>query len=71
MAPVILQAEDTRFAIQVDQLLGQHQVVVKNLEANDRKLPGISAATMLGGSRVVHIVDVYALMRFSRGQVGH
>ena len=31
---VILQAEDMRFALLVDHLLGQHQVVVKNLEAN-------------------------------------
>lgn len=68
---VILQAEDTRFALQVDQLLGQHQVVVKNLEANYRKIPGISAATILGDGSVALIVDVFALMRFSRGQVGH
>ncbi|KAA0910739.1 chemotaxis protein CheA [Pusillimonas sp. ANT_WB101] len=67
---VILQAEDTRFALQVDQLLGQYQVVVKNLEANYRKIPGISAATILGDGSVALIVDVFALMRFSRGQVG-
>lgn len=66
---VILQAEETRFALQVDQLLGQHQVVVKNLEANYRKIPGISAATILGDGSVALIVDVFALMRFSRGQV--
>ncbi|MBK5207549.1 MAG: chemotaxis protein CheA, partial [Polaromonas sp.] len=43
---VIVQAEGTRFALLVDQLVGQHQVVVKNLETNYRKVPGISAATI-------------------------
>lgn len=66
---VILQAEDTRFALQVDHLIGQHQVVVKNLEANYRKIAGISAATILGDGSVALIVDVFALMRFSRGKL--
>ncbi|MYN11621.1 chemotaxis protein CheA [Pusillimonas sp. TS35] len=63
---VILQAEESRFALQVDHLIGQHQVVVKNLEANYRKIPGVSAATILGDGSVALIVDVFALMRFSR-----
>ena len=63
---VILQAEEARFALQVDHLIGQHQVVVKNLEANYRKVPGVSAATILGDGSVALIVDVFALLRFSR-----
>ncbi len=66
---VILQAEDTRFALQVDRLIGQHQVVVKNLEANYRKVPGVSAATILGDGSVALIVDVFALMQLSRDKV--
>ncbi|MER1966501.1 chemotaxis protein CheA [Castellaniella sp. GW247-6E4] len=62
---VILQAEDVRFALMVDHLIGQHQVVVKNLEANYRKVPGISAATILGDGSVALIVDVFALRRAS------
>ncbi|HEX7387869.1 MAG TPA: chemotaxis protein CheA [Castellaniella sp.] len=58
---VILQAEDVRFALVVDHLIGQHQVVVKNLETNYRKVPGISAATILGDGSVALIVDVFAL----------
>ncbi|WP_415302214.1 chemotaxis protein CheA [Alcaligenes sp. SJTW-7] len=63
---VILQAEDMRFALLVDHLIGQHQVVVKNLEANYRKIPGISAATILGDGSVALIVDVFALQRLAR-----
>ncbi len=63
---VIMTAEDKRFALLVDHLVGQHQVVVKNLEANYRKVPGISAATILGDGSVALIVDVFAFARANR-----
>lgn len=63
---VIMQAEERRFALLVDHLVGQHQVVVKNLESNYRKVPGISAATILGDGSVALIVDVLALARANR-----
>ncbi|OZI74655.1 chemotaxis protein CheA [Bordetella genomosp. 12] len=63
---VIMQAEERRFALLVDHLIGQHQVVVKNLESNYRKVPGISAATILGDGSVALIVDVFALARANR-----
>jgi len=63
---VIVQAEGTRFALLVDQLVGQHQVVVKNLETNYRKVPGISAATILGDGNVALIIDVAAVQRSNR-----
>lgn len=63
---VIMQAEDRRFALLVDHLIGQHQVVVKNLESNYRKVPGISAATILGDGSVALIIDVFAVARANR-----
>ena len=60
---VILSAEGRRFALLVDHLMGQQQVVLKNLETNYRKVPGISAATILGDGSVALIVDVGALQR--------
>jgi len=63
---VILHGEGKRFALLVDQLVGQHQVVVKNLETNYRKVAGISAATILGDGSVALIVDVAALQRAGR-----
>ncbi|QDW32093.1 chemotaxis protein CheA [Yersinia sp. KBS0713] len=59
---VILQSAGCRYALLVDQLIGQHQVVVKNLELNYRKVPGISAATILGDGSVALILDVAALV---------
>ena len=63
---VIVQAEGLRFALLVDQLVGQHQVVVKNLETNYRKVPGISAATILGDGNVAFIIDVAAVQRINQ-----
>jgi len=58
---VIVQSAGSRYALLVDQLIGQHQVVVKNLELNYRKIAGISAATILGDGSVALILDVSAL----------
>ena len=55
---VIVEAEGHRSALIVDELIGQHQVVVKNLEANYRKVDGISGATILGDGRVGLILDI-------------
>ncbi|MEM5589699.1 chemotaxis protein CheA [Enterobacter hormaechei] len=65
---VILQSAGRRYALLVDQLIGQHQVVVKNPESNYRKVPGISAATILGDGSVALIVDVSALQGLNREQ---
>ena len=65
---VIVQGEGRRYALQVDDLIGQQQVVVKNLETNYRRVPGISAATILGDGSVALILDVGDLQRLNRSQ---
>jgi len=60
---VVVEAEEGKAALFVDQLLGQHQVVIKSLEANYRKVPGISGATIMGDGRVAMIIDVSAVTR--------
>ncbi|MFC4161394.1 chemotaxis protein CheW [Chitinimonas lacunae] len=60
---VIIEAAGQRLALWVDELLGQQQVVVKNLEANYRRVVGLSGATILGDGRVALIIDVAALGR--------
>ncbi|MGD8163805.1 chemotaxis protein CheA [Pantoea sp. FN0307] len=65
---VILQSAGVRYALMVDQLIGQHQVVVKNLELNYRKVPGISAATILGDGSVALILDVAALAKLCKSK---
>ncbi len=63
---VVVEAEGGRVALLVDELLGQQQVVVKNLEANYRKVPDVSGATIMGDGRVALILDIGALVRRSR-----
>jgi two-component system chemotaxis sensor kinase CheA len=63
---IVVEAEGGRIALIVDELIGQHQVVVKNLEANYRKVPGVSGATILGDGRVALILDVSWLVRRAR-----
>ena len=63
---VILETDGKKAALLVDSLVGQQQVVVKNLESNFRKVAGISGATILGDGGVSLILDVSALLRSSR-----
>jgi len=64
---VVIEVDDNRAALQVDQLLGQHQVVVKNLETNYRKIPNVSGATIMGDGSVALILDTAAIVRRARG----
>ena len=63
---VVVEAEGGRVALLVDELLGQQQVVVKNLESNYRKVSDVSGATIMGDGRVALILDVGSLVRRSR-----
>ena len=63
---VVVESGGMRMALRVDELLGQQQVVVKNLEANYTKVDFVSGATILGDGRVALILDVDSLVRRSR-----
>lgn len=63
---VVVEADGSRVALLVDELLGQHQVVVKNLESNYRKVPNVSGATILGDGTVALILDTGGLVRRAR-----
>jgi two-component system, chemotaxis family, sensor kinase CheA len=63
---VVVEAEGGRVALMVDELLGQQQVVVKNLESNYRKVDDVSGATIMGDGRVALILDIGALIRRAR-----
>jgi two-component system chemotaxis sensor kinase CheA len=63
---VVVEADGSRVVLLVDELLGQQQVVVKNLESNYRKVPNVSGATILGDGKVALILDTGALVRRSR-----
>ncbi|HEY4582180.1 MAG TPA: chemotaxis protein CheW, partial [Lysobacter sp.] len=65
---VVVESERGRIALEVDELLGQQQVVIKNLENNYRKVAGVSGATILGDGRVALIVDADGLAQYVRQQ---
>jgi two-component system chemotaxis sensor kinase CheA len=65
---VVVESERGRIALEVDELLGQQQVVIKNLESNYRKVAGVSGATILGDGRVALIVDADGLAQHVRLQ---
>ncbi|MHB2169729.1 chemotaxis protein CheA [Alsobacter sp. R-9] len=66
---VIVETETVpRLAIAVDEIVGQQQVVVKNLESSFRRVEGVSAATILGDGLVALILDVDALPGLSQTQ---
>ena len=58
---MVVESDGRKLALEVDELLGQQQVVVKNLETNYRRIPGVSGATILGDGRVALIVDAGGL----------
>lgn len=58
---VVVEEQGRKLALLVDELIGQQQVVIKNLEANFRKVPGLAGATILGDGRVSFILDVNAI----------
>jgi two-component system chemotaxis sensor kinase CheA len=63
---VVIESDGMRAAAWVDELLGQQQVVVKNLESNYGPVDHISGATIMGDGRVALILDVAALVRRAR-----
>lgn len=62
---VIVEGQGELCCLLVDELLGQQQVVIKSLEANYRRVEGVSGATILGDGSVALILDVPGLVRFS------
>ncbi len=66
---VILDADGTKAALFVDALVGQHQVVIKSLEANYRRVVGVSGATIMGDGHVALILDVSAIAGMARSNM--
>ena len=60
---VIVETDGAKAVLLVDELVGQQQVVVKSLEANFRRVPGLSGATVMGDGSVALILDIAHLVR--------
>ncbi len=66
---VVIDADGIKAALFVDALVGQHQVVIKSLEANYRRVNGISGATIMGDGHVALILDVSAIAGMAKSSV--
>lgn len=63
---IVLDADGTKAALFVDALVGQHQVVIKSLENNYRRVAGVSGATIMGDGHVALILDISALAAMAK-----
>jgi chemosensory pili system protein ChpA (sensor histidine kinase/response regulator) len=66
---VVLRSGGNFIAIQVDQVLGEQEIVIKQLEGPAPKPVGIAGATVLGDGRIMPIADVLELIDLSMGRI--
>lgn len=63
---VIIESDGKKSALFVDRLVGQQQVVIKSLETNFKRIPGVSGATIMGDGSVALILDVPAIIQMGQ-----
>lgn len=62
---VVVESDNEKVGLLVDDLMAQQQFVIKSLEANYKKVDGISGATILGDGSVSLIVDISGLIKLA------
>ncbi|WP_372870054.1 chemotaxis protein CheA [Shewanella sp.] len=62
---MVVDSNNEKAGLLVDELLAQQQVVIKSLEDNYTRIPGISGATILGDGTVALIIDVAGLVNLA------
>ena len=65
---VVLRSAGTFIAIQVDQVLGEQEIVIKQFEGPAPKPVGVAGATVLGDGRIMPIADVMELIDLAMGR---
>lgn len=66
---VVLRSAGNYLALQVDQVLGEQEIVIKQLEGPVPKPVGIAGATVMGDGRIVAIADVLELIDLAAGRI--
>ncbi len=66
---VVLRSAGSYLALQVDQVLGEQEIVIKQLEGPVPKPIGIAGATVMGDGRIVAIADVLELIDLAAGRI--
>ncbi len=64
---VIVEDDDSRCCLLVDELLGQQQVVIKNLGEGLGKVKGVSGGAIMGNGRISLILDIPGLIELAQG----
>ncbi len=59
---LVVMSRDRRAAIEVDELLGHQQIVVKSLDQRLKGVKGISGGTILGTGNIALILDVDSIL---------
>lgn len=59
---LVVQSRERRAALEVDELLGHQQIVVKTLDHRLRRVRGISGGTILGSGKIALILDVDSIL---------
>lgn len=63
---IVVESDDQRFCLMVDEIIGQQQVVIKTLDQTGQKLRGVSGGAILGDGRVALILDVAQITSLAR-----
>lgn len=58
---LLLRSGKRRIAVQVDELMGNREIVIKNIGIQLARVAGIDGATILGGGEIVLIINPIAL----------
>ncbi len=66
---VVLRSTGNMLAVEVDQVLGEQEIVIKQIEGPAPKPVGITGATVLGDGRVMPIADVLELIDLAMGRI--
>jgi two-component system chemotaxis sensor kinase CheA len=60
---VVTESDTGKLGVVVDQVVGQHQTVIKPLSPLHARTPGLVGSTILGDGSVALILDVNPLAR--------
>ncbi|HIK10805.1 MAG TPA: response regulator [Oscillatoriaceae cyanobacterium M33_DOE_052] len=66
---VVLRSAGNYLALQVDQVIGEQEIVIKQLEGPVPKPMGIAGATVMGDGRIVAIADVLEMIDLASGRI--
>ena len=68
LSVIVVRSANTMIALQIDQVLSEQEIVIKQFEGPAPKPIGVAGATVLGDGRIMPIVDVLELIDIFEGR---